>query len=174
MIRHKLPNKMKSATIAEPKLFHQLNKAIIFFMAMSKFYPLSRICGYHTHASSRSPHSKSTAPVPSSLRTRNPIQTIPRLAPISQDLVRDGRQDEGVRRRQPCVSTFPSRSMAIECLPNHGNGFRWFFLLCFWASCSKIFIGGLSKDTSMSTCGSPPDLAFSGFQFFLLSSPCIS
>jgi hypothetical protein len=25
MIRHKLPNKTKSATVAEPKLFHQLN-----------------------------------------------------------------------------------------------------------------------------------------------------
>ena len=32
----------------------------------------------------------------------------------SSDLLRDGRQDEGVRRRQPCVSPFPSRSMAIE------------------------------------------------------------
>jgi hypothetical protein len=25
MIRHKLPNKTKNATVAEPKLFHQLN-----------------------------------------------------------------------------------------------------------------------------------------------------
>jgi hypothetical protein len=25
MIEHKLPNKTKSATVAEPKLFHQLN-----------------------------------------------------------------------------------------------------------------------------------------------------
>jgi hypothetical protein len=30
MIEHKLPNKTKSATVAEPKLFHQLNKPAIF------------------------------------------------------------------------------------------------------------------------------------------------
>jgi hypothetical protein len=29
MIEHKLPNKTKSATVAEPKLFHQLNKPVI-------------------------------------------------------------------------------------------------------------------------------------------------
>jgi hypothetical protein len=28
MIEHKLPNKIKSATVAEPKLFHQLNNPI--------------------------------------------------------------------------------------------------------------------------------------------------
>jgi hypothetical protein len=29
MIRHKLPNKTKSATVVKPKLFHQLNKPSI-------------------------------------------------------------------------------------------------------------------------------------------------
>jgi hypothetical protein len=29
MIGHKLPNKTKSATVAEPKLFHQLNNPIV-------------------------------------------------------------------------------------------------------------------------------------------------
>jgi hypothetical protein len=29
MIRHKLPNKTKSATVAEPKLFHQLNNLLV-------------------------------------------------------------------------------------------------------------------------------------------------
>jgi hypothetical protein len=34
MIGHKLPNKTKSATVAAPKLFHQLNN------------PLDKTCGY--------------------------------------------------------------------------------------------------------------------------------
>jgi hypothetical protein len=29
MIGHKLPNKTKNATVAEPKFFHQLNKPLI-------------------------------------------------------------------------------------------------------------------------------------------------
>jgi hypothetical protein len=30
MIKHKLPNKTKSATVAEPKLFHQLNNPKVY------------------------------------------------------------------------------------------------------------------------------------------------
>jgi hypothetical protein len=30
MIGHKLPNKTKNATVAEPKLFHQLNNPFIY------------------------------------------------------------------------------------------------------------------------------------------------
>jgi hypothetical protein len=30
MIGHKLPNKTKSATVAEPKLFHQLNNPLVY------------------------------------------------------------------------------------------------------------------------------------------------
>jgi hypothetical protein len=38
MIGHKLPNKTKSATVAEPKLFHQLNNPVVrFFDAFSDF-----------------------------------------------------------------------------------------------------------------------------------------
>jgi len=32
MIGHKLPNKTKSATVAEPKLFHQLNNSLKQFI----------------------------------------------------------------------------------------------------------------------------------------------
>jgi hypothetical protein len=33
MIRYKLPNKTKNTTIAEPKLFHQLNKPVVKYPA---------------------------------------------------------------------------------------------------------------------------------------------
>jgi hypothetical protein len=33
MIGHKLLNKMKSATVAESKLFYQLNKALLLFLS---------------------------------------------------------------------------------------------------------------------------------------------
>jgi hypothetical protein len=36
MIRHKLPNKTKSATVAEPKLFHQLNNPYAAGAIMNK------------------------------------------------------------------------------------------------------------------------------------------
>jgi hypothetical protein len=42
MIRHKLPNKMKSATVAEPKLFHQLNNPKAVFSSSKKYYAKKR------------------------------------------------------------------------------------------------------------------------------------
>jgi hypothetical protein len=37
MIGHKLPNKTKNVTVAEPKLFHQLNNPVISFYFLSIF-----------------------------------------------------------------------------------------------------------------------------------------
>jgi hypothetical protein len=50
MIGHKLPNKTKSATIAEPKLFHQLNNPKIAGVraAASAGQPSGQGCHYRT------------------------------------------------------------------------------------------------------------------------------
>jgi hypothetical protein len=34
MIGHKLPNKTKSATVTEPKLFHQLNNPLVMLILL--------------------------------------------------------------------------------------------------------------------------------------------
>jgi hypothetical protein len=38
MIGHKLPNKTKSATVAEPKLFHQLNNPLDAKFSLKFYY----------------------------------------------------------------------------------------------------------------------------------------
>jgi hypothetical protein len=47
MIRHKLPNKTKNATVAEPKLFHQLNKPKVkaFFFLITEVKALRKPVG---------------------------------------------------------------------------------------------------------------------------------
>jgi hypothetical protein len=39
MIGHKLPNKTKSTTVAEPKLFHQLNNPLVNYTEEEMYEP---------------------------------------------------------------------------------------------------------------------------------------
>jgi hypothetical protein len=79
------------------------------------------------------------------------------------NLAHHGRQDERVRRRQPRVShlsSLPFRALQLVFVESRDSPLISVYLGIL---SSKIFIGGLSKDTDMSKCSSDPVLLYGVF-----------
>lgn len=93
-------------------------------------------------------------------RTRLPL--LPHAKPNSN---RSRSRPPWPARRRSSTAPAPRESSLLRHTPigllfASRERFSLNFLLLLLASCSKIFIGGLSKDTSMGTCGGTFTLPF--------------
>jgi hypothetical protein len=97
--RDKLPNKTKSATVAEPKLFHQLNKPNIL-----------KCCRPVAH----------TPPLPSALRRLHPINPISHYRIIQTKSLIKVQSSMAVGGTQQSLTTY-SPSLSARCSVVLGN-----------------------------------------------------